>query len=97
MAITGRLDSYLKNAKLPWKRVALTAENVNEVKKNKISYLEIHKKEKNGLNQLAFNKIWEFGFHTQAICIGYSKEQKKIAVGQDDGHIYLFDSDEESD
>lgn len=91
MVVTNRLDSYLRNAKLPWKREKLTVENVDLIKKSKISYLELHQKQRDGLNKLVYTKVWEFGFHTQAICIGYSEKLKKIAVGQDDGHIYLFD------
>lgn len=91
-----RIDSYIANKRLPWKKKKPTIETLQEQNKKKIANLELHAKGKNDLNEKAYLKVWEQNFPSQAICLAYEAKLGMIAVGTDDGCIYWFTWDPET-
>lgn len=59
MDALNRIDSYIKNKKLPWKKKKPSIATLEEQNKKKIANLELHMKRKTDLNEYCYEKVWE--------------------------------------
>jgi WD40 repeat protein len=78
---------------MPWKKNKKKAIDEEDIpgKQKKVGVLEFWHERRDNLNDLRYQKIWEVPFKSQAICLRHNREIEMIAVGLDNGGIFVVE------
>ncbi len=88
MNIASRLDAYLTNVNLPWEKKTDAHISVGAVFAYKVT--------NDSNNAFYFEKLWAKSFPKQTGVISWEPESSTLAVGLDDGKIFFYKINSES-
>jgi WD40 repeat protein len=88
MNIASRLDAYLTNVNLPWEKKTDAHISVGAI----FAYKVTSDSDKN----FYFDKLWAKSFPKQTGVVAWDSESSSLAVGLDDGRIFFFKVNTES-
>jgi len=89
MHIASRIDAYITNVNLPWEKKSDSHITVGALFAYKT-------KEDPNTNVISFEKLWAKSYPTQTGVITWDSDSSTIAVGLDDGKIYIYKTSPDS-